>query len=86
MTCDDETPLPTISAALDGNRRLLAIIGDLYLEARQRTVALREIYEMVRALGQVAPRAVAERLLIEERKRAEGAAANIAKLEFETQA
>lgn len=67
VVTDDDTPLPTAPSLVNpGNRGLLAVVADFYMESRQHTRILGLLYDTLLERVEVAPRLWAHKLLDEK--------------------
>lgn len=76
---DTPTPQP-VPVGHAGNRELLAVIGNLRIEAQQHGRQLGALYDAVRAMNHDAPKFVGQSLLHEYRRHEQKTAENLAEL------
>lgn len=73
-----ETPTPQpVTVGHAANRELLAVVGNLLIEARCHTVALESLYTALRDATVAAPRSASHNLLDEYRRHEKATALNL---------
>lgn len=76
----DETPEPERIIQNPANREIVTLLGNMVMEARQHTIGLRALYEMMKEWGGIVPRPWMYKLVEEEERHIARADANLSAL------
>ena len=62
------------------NRKIVTLLGNMVMEARQHTIGLRSLYDMMKDWDGIVPRTWMHKLIEEEERHLERALANLSTL------